>query len=187
MAPGILERVERIRGLEALADVPIRTVDPETSASEQLAAMTPDDLAELRAEEHPAARDSASCPRTSTSSTALESLASEGVAGYYRPEQGDIAVVDVDGLPRASAPWVVAHEYVHALQDQHHDIEATIDARPQGDAQTAVAALVEGDATLLMTAMAMSDALSGTACRCGDDQAAMRDGRHRPGVTSRRS
>ena len=67
----------------------------------------------------------------------------------------------------------MAHEYVHALQDQHHDIEATIDARPQGDAQSAVTALVEGDATLLMTALAMSDALAGTAMPVGDDPAAL--------------
>ncbi|HZW01152.1 MAG TPA: hypothetical protein VFF55_06240, partial [Candidatus Deferrimicrobium sp.] len=51
MAPGILERVERIRGLEALVDVPIRTVDPQVSASDQLEAITPDDLAQLRADE----------------------------------------------------------------------------------------------------------------------------------------
>ena len=103
----------------------------------------------------------------------MQTLASEGVAGYYRPEQGDIAIVDVDGVPDAFGPFVLAHEYVHALQDQHHDIEATIDSRPQGDAQTAVAALVEGDATLLMTALAMSDALSGTTAPLPDDQAAI--------------
>jgi hypothetical protein len=172
MAPGILERVERIRGLEALVDVPIRTVDPQVSASEQLAAITPDDLAQLRADEILLTR-LGFLPEGFDLLDALQTLASEGVAGYYRPEQGDIAIVDADGVPDAFAPWVVAHEYVHALQDQHHDIEATIDSRPQGDAQTAVTALVEGDATLLMTALAMSDALSGTSTPVPDDQTAL--------------
>ena len=100
----------------------------------------------------------------------MEQLAAEGVAGYYRPEQKDIAVVDTDGLLDAYAPWTLAHEYVHALQDQHFDIEATVDAAPQGDAQTAVGALVEGDATLLMTALALNDALSGTPPPAGTEQ-----------------
>ena len=68
----------------------------------------------------------------------LESLASQGVAGYYRPEQGDIAWSMSVACRMRFTPWVVAHEYVHALQDQHYDIEATIDAAPHGDAQTAV-------------------------------------------------
>jgi hypothetical protein len=172
MAPDILERVERVRGLEALVEVPIRTVAPEVSASEQLAAVTPEDLAELRADELLLTRLGL-LPEGTDLLEVLESLAGQGVAGYYRPEQGDIAIVHDDRVPDAFAPWVVAHEYVHALQDQHHDIEATIDARPQGDAQSAVIALVEGDATLLMTAMAMSDALAGAAMPIGDDPAAL--------------
>jgi hypothetical protein len=172
MAPAILDRVERIRGLEALVEVPVRTVDPEVSASEHLAAMRPDDLAQLRTDEILLTRLGL-LPEGTDLLEMLESLASQGVAGYYRPEQGDIAVVDVGGLPDAFTPWVVAHEYVHALQDQHYDIEATIDAAPLGDAQTAVTSLVEGDATLLMTALAMSDAFAGTAMPMPDDAASL--------------
>ena len=164
--------MERIRGLEALVEVPVRTVDPEVSASEHLAAMRPDDLAQLRTDEILLTRLGL-LPEGTDLLEMLESLASQGVAGYYRPEQGDIAVVDVGGLPDAFTPWVVAHEYVHALQDQHYDIEATIDAAPLGDAQTAVTSLVEGDATLLMTALAMSDAFAGTAMPMPDDAASL--------------
>ncbi len=169
LVPGMRERVEGIRGLPSLADVPIRTVEPEQAAREHLEAIRPEDLATLRDDEVLLQRIGL-VPQGFDLLGAMEQLAAEGVAGYYRPEQRDIAVVDADGLLDAFAPWTLAHEYVHALQDQHFDIEATLDAMPQGDAQTAVAALVEGDATLLMTALALNDALSGTPPPTGLEQ-----------------
>jgi hypothetical protein len=170
MAPQILERVEDIRGLAAIRQVPVRTVAPEASAREHLAAITTEDLEELRADETLLTRVGL-LPRGFDLLQAVEDLAAEGVAGYYRPEQGDIAIVDSDGSLDAYAPWTVAHEYVHALQDQHFDIEATVDAYPIGDGQAAVTALAEGDATLLMTALAMSDAVSGVPAPVPAEQA----------------
>ncbi len=160
MGPQILERVEAMRGLDATAPVPIRAVAPETAVSEHRGAMTADDRAELVGE-GTVLRRIGFLPADFDLLAAVDDLAMSGVAGYYRPEQGDIALVESTGLPLELAAWTVAHEYVHALQDQHYDIESTVDAAPQGDAQTAVSALAEGDATLLMTAVAMSDALSG--------------------------
>jgi hypothetical protein len=171
LMPGMRERVEDIRGLESRADVPIRTVEPEEAAREHLEAIRPEDLATLRDDEVLLQRIGF-VPQGFDLLKAMEQLAAEGVAGYYRPEQRDIAVVDADGLLDAFAPWTLAHEYVHALQDQHFGIEATLDAASQGDAQTAVGALIEGDATLLMTALALNDALSGTPPPAGLEQVA---------------
>jgi hypothetical protein len=169
LVPGMRQRVEAVRGLEGLADVPIRTVKPEEAARENLEAIRPEDLANLRDDEVLLQRIGF-VPKGFDLLDAVEQLAAQGVAGYYRPQQRDIAVVDSNGLLDALAPWTLAHEYVHALQDQHFDIQKTVEAAPQGDAQTAVSALVEGDATLLMTALALNDALSGTPPPVGADQ-----------------
>jgi hypothetical protein len=175
MGSGILQRVEDIRGLSTLERVPIRTVDPTASAREHLEAIRPADLRVLRDDET-LLRRIGFLPPGFDLLEAMEDLAGQGVAGYYRPEEGDIAIVDGDGTLDAYAPWTIAHEYVHALQDQHFDIQAVLDAAPRGDAQTAIGALIEGDATLLMMALAMRDALSGSAPPDPGEQAALETG-----------
>lgn len=79
-------------------------------------------------------------------------LYSEQVAGYYDPETSEMVVVrdatDQDGLtPTQEVTY--AHEVVHALQDQHFDLDAgPLDQEPLTDDQAlAVDALVEGDAS----------------------------------------
>lgn len=175
LAPGILQRVEEIRGLSTLEPVPIRTVDPEASVREHLEAIRPADLRALRADET-LLRRIGFLPADFDLLQAMEDLAGLGVAGYYRPEQGDIAIVDSDGALDAYAPWTIAHEYVHALQDQHFDIESALDDAPRGDAETAVGALIEGDATLLMMGLAMRDAVSGSVPPDPAGQAALETG-----------
>jgi hypothetical protein len=160
VAPEILERVEQIRGLQALTEVPVRAVDPEVAVLEAIEALEDEDIEELLADEAMLKRLGLLPDEMDLLST-LESFIGTDVAGYYRPDQADIAIVDSGDLGGGIGQWILAHEYVHALQDQHFDLEATRDAYPLGDAQTAVSALTEGDATFLMTAMATGDALSG--------------------------
>ena len=78
-------------------------------------------------------------------------LLGEQVAGYYDPTTDEMVVVassDSDGLS-ASDTATFAHEVVHALQDQHFDLETFSDLRLEGtsDESLAVTALIEGDAT----------------------------------------
>lgn len=83
-------------------------------------------------------------------------LLGQQVGGYYDTDTGAMNTL----LLRGSAPGdalplleqiVYAHEYTHALQDQHYDIDA-LQARAgdDGDRRFAVLALVEGDATAVM-------------------------------------
>ena len=55
-------------------------------------------------------------------------------------------------LPGPRDHWLglkLAHEFTHALQDQHYDIQAGYEARKgNNDRQLAYQALVEGDATV---------------------------------------
>ncbi|HEX8474775.1 MAG TPA: hypothetical protein VF666_12135 [Pyrinomonadaceae bacterium] len=77
-------------------------------------------------------------------------LYTEQVAGYYDPKTQQFYLadwIDVDGQKP-----VIAHELVHALQDQHFNLRRLEKwPKEEGDAELAAHALVEGDATLAMT------------------------------------
>jgi hypothetical protein len=77
------------------------------------------------------------------------SLLSEQVAGYYDPKAQQFYLADWIEL-EGQLP-VMAHELTHALQDQHFNLRR-FDKWPKGDsdAELAVHALIEGDATLAM-------------------------------------
>lgn len=79
-------------------------------------------------------------------------MLSGGVAGFYRPEENTLYVVSRTGLPGVNERVTFAHEFDHALQDQHttvfEDQDGLLD---QTDRILARQAIYEGDATLLMT------------------------------------
>ena len=83
-------------------------------------------------------------------------LYSTGVAGYYDPETGEMVVVSDDtgnGL-NSSDEFTYAHEFIHALQDLHFDLNEFLHYDDpewniaNADASTARRAVIEGDATL---------------------------------------
>ena len=79
----------------------------------------------------------------------LQDVYATGVAGYYDPEANEMIVVSDSGSSDAFAQITYAHEFVHALTDQHFDLEALqkqVD-RLDDEADMAFHALVEGDAT----------------------------------------
>ncbi|MBW2526319.1 MAG: hypothetical protein JRI23_19210, partial [Deltaproteobacteria bacterium] len=85
----------------------------------------------------------------------IYALLEEQVAGFYDPEIP--ALVLLDDLSESGAEETLAHELVHALQDQHYDLETKLDYRPHdSDSVAAVQTLSEGDAT-----HAMFDAAAG--------------------------
>lgn len=70
-------------------------------------------------------------------------------AGIYVPEQEQLYVSADQLANNPEAQALLAHAYVHALQDQHFDLEAVQERAATIDAQLAIQALIEGDATLL--------------------------------------
>jgi hypothetical protein len=74
------------------------------------------------------------------------------VAGLYDPVAEKLYVVSKEGGVGPVEQVYYSHEYDHALQDQHFDLEAvTDDLEDQSDRLLARQALVEGDAYQLMT------------------------------------
>lgn len=85
--------------------------------------------------------------------TLLLALYTEQIAGYYDPETEEIYLIADLGLLGQMERLTYAHEYVHAMQDQHFDLEALgfrDGAEQDFDSEylIAVRALVEGDASL---------------------------------------
>lgn len=71
------------------------------------------------------------------------------LAGFYEP--GDKTMYLAADLGRKEADATLAHELVHALQDQHWDLGPKLRFRPDaGDVTSAVHALAEGDAMSAM-------------------------------------
>jgi hypothetical protein len=71
------------------------------------------------------------------------------LAGYYEPADGTMYMASDLGDEEADA--TLAHELVHALQDQHWNLQERSKYRPgEGDRSEAVSALAEGDATSAM-------------------------------------
>ncbi len=76
-------------------------------------------------------------------------LLQDQLAGYFEPADGTMYMASDLGDDEADA--TLAHELVHALQDQRWDLESRSRYRPgDGDRSEAVSALAEGDATSAM-------------------------------------
>ena len=81
----------------------------------------------------------------------LLELYSEQVIGYYDPGTDHLYVVE--GVARSAAAPVVAHELVHALQDQLVHLDSLVARERGNDRQLAAQAAAEGQATLVMVTL----------------------------------
>jgi len=100
----------------------------------------------------------------------LIELLQEQVGGLYDPRTRELRLMRrmiitepvnpirrmLLGDPEDEARIVMAHEITHALQDQHYRLDRMAKDRPRdSDLETAIASLVEGDATVAMMAWFM--------------------------------
>jgi len=96
----------------------------------------------------------------------LLELYTEQVIGYYDPASDRLYVID--GVDREMLRPVLVHELVHALQDQHVNLDSLIASQANvdepvlylNDRQTAAQAAIEGHATLVMLAF-LAETMSG--------------------------
>lgn len=76
----------------------------------------------------------------------LLDLYTEQVAGYYDP--GSNTLYGVEGADPAQLKLVLAHELVHALQDQYTNLDSLLSLKGDDDRQSAAQAILEGQANL---------------------------------------
>jgi len=88
-------------------------------------------------------------PRDFDYEKSLLALLDAQLAGFYEPR--DKTMYLLADLPEKEREATLAHELVHALQDQHYGLENLIKYRDDAtDALSAIHALAEGDATSAM-------------------------------------
>ena len=158
-------QVPPLRQLEPLRTVPTRIIDPaqlRQSLEQQLDA--PGSSAAMVAEQDLLVRLGLASPGLDLRALSLATLTSQ-VLGFYDPATHSMTIVNRIGDFGLTARFTVAHEYTHALQDQHFDFArlGVNDSFPT-DRVLALHALIEGDATLLsglwmQTHISLSDLL----------------------------
>ncbi|ELZ33968.1 hypothetical protein C474_03375 [Halogeometricum pallidum JCM 14848] len=132
-----MARVERIRGLEFREAVPVEIISRERYRSESDAFRSdPDPWQEQVYEAAFLVGENESV------SDVLNQLYGGAIAGYYTPSDDRIVVVS-DGETPTMSRATLAHELVHALQDQHFGFAST---PPTHDGRIAANGLSEGDA-----------------------------------------
>ena len=88
---------------------------------------------------------------TRLSPDAAEDDADASTVGYYDSETEELVVRGTD-LDDVDVRVTIVHELVHALQDQHYDMDALYEATADDGEATALDFLIEGDATAVETA-----------------------------------
>ena len=145
-------QVPPIRGLEPRQPVQVRLLERSAAARELRAIFERDTPpAEFAAQEGLLKRLGLVPAELDLKALVLELLTVQ-VLGFYDPKTGQMTVLSRTGKLGPLERVVLAHEYTHALQDQHFDLEELQrDEATEGDRALARRALVEGDATLLMS------------------------------------
>jgi hypothetical protein len=85
-------------------------------------------------------------------------LLGEQVAAFYDQHQHKLVMYEDATLDNAQNRVVLAHELTHALQDQHFGLKKLpLEIKTNDDRAAAASALVEGDATLVMSEFMLSN------------------------------
>jgi hypothetical protein len=144
----LLPEIEKISHLEALYVPEVRVASAATLESyllERMETEYPDDDLDKMARAY---QEFGLLPDDVDLKRMLVDLLLEQALGYYDPAR-DVLFIRAD-VPQAGVEQVLVHELVHALQDQHIDLDSLIRARSQNDARMAAQSAMEGHATLAM-------------------------------------
>ena len=140
-----------IRELDALTTVPYEFISRDQFRQDLIALNDQDVTPEQRAAEERFLKRMGLLPADADLNALILELYGGSVAAFYRPDTGRFYIIESDQPFGALDEITVAHEYTHALQDQHFDLEGTRITDPsEGDAALAQLAVIEGDATLTM-------------------------------------
>jgi hypothetical protein len=148
----VVQQMPPIRELDELTDVPYEFITRQEFTDGLLELQFSEIPQETRDAEERLYKRLGLLPDDADIDELLVELYGEQAAAYYRPDTKRFYIIsDSQDSISASDEIIVAHEYTHALQDQHFDLEAArIKDVTQGDAALGQLGAVEGDATLAM-------------------------------------
>jgi hypothetical protein len=156
----MLKRVERVRGLDASKRIPGVLLDRDALIAQVKKHVSCELPPEAIHNEGLALQLLGFVPLQFDYEAAEYHLLEEQLAGYYEPADGTMYMASDLGDDEANA--TLAHELVHALQDQHYNLQERSKYRQgDGDRSEAVSALAEGDATSAMFDVMITQASPG--------------------------
>jgi len=147
--------VTELRGLRFRRQVPVTIESPNKLARRLLRTLDAETDEARKAREGRALAVLGELPQGTDLPRLLRRIQAESVLGFYLPgrdPKGRLYVRSSRGLD-PYARVVLAHEFTHALTDQHYDLtrsDRLAAATGRDDEETAYSALAEGDATLVM-------------------------------------
>lgn len=148
----IEQQVAAIRGLDANVAVNPILLDEAAIEAALRADFDRDTPAALLASTERAQRALGLIPPDASLKDLELDLLTQQVIGFYDPKTKRMSVKSTTGALGVLEQITFAHEFDHALQDQHFDLTGLGTAvADQGDRSLARLSVAEGDATLLMT------------------------------------
>lgn len=150
----LIAQTEDLRGLKTLTEVKIEFLDRDGLRAKMETAMEEEQERSDFAAVEQMIKLLGLIPQDSDLREEVMGIQESQLLGFYEPESDTFYLVDETQdqpmSPLDQATFV--HEYVHALQDQYYDLSAvTSDDSPYNeDQRSAMQALAEGDATMLM-------------------------------------
>ncbi|HZU83364.1 MAG TPA: hypothetical protein VE987_10630 [Polyangiaceae bacterium] len=157
----MLKRVETARGLDAKKSVPGLLLDRAALIARVKEHVSRELPAEAIRNEGLTLELLGFVPTQFDYEAAEYRLLQDQLAGYYEPADGTMYMAS--DLADDEADATLAHELVHALQDQRWNLQERSKYRPgDGDRSEAVSALAEGDATSAMFDVIIARAAPGS-------------------------
>ena len=148
----IEQEVAALRGLQPTGDVARKTLDEAQLAAEMEKLYHEESPPELVAANERFYKALGLLPPDASLGDLTVEMLSGRVAGYYRDDQKTLYVVSRSGEIGANEKITFAHEFNHALQDQHYTIFKDQEGvTNRSDWLLARQAVYEGDSSLLMT------------------------------------
>ncbi len=145
----VVAQVPPIRQLEPTKVVPYKMITRDDFQNYLISSADEDTTPDWRAAEERFLKRLGLLPQDANLDQLLLQLYTQEVAAYYDPADGTFYIIARDAPFGPVDKVTTSHEYTHALQDQHFDLEGSRIKDPsQGDAALGQLAVIEGDATL---------------------------------------
>ena len=144
----VVATVPAVRELEPTRDVPYELITREQFQEDLVELNDAEVPVEVRQAEERLYKRLGLLPEDADLDALVQELYGQQVLAYYQPLNGHFYLIGDDESLSGTDKLVVAHEYTHALQDQHFNLNDMVSDNTRGDAQLAELAVVEGDATL---------------------------------------
>lgn len=162
MVAGMLQHMARLRELPPASPVHARVIDRGQMLEQVRATVREQVPADAIRGESDFLQAMGFLPESFDYEAGVYRMLQSELAGYYDPEKQLMFLMD--DLKPTDRETTLAHELVHALQDQHYNLGPKLRFVPDGnDRQAAIQCLAEGDAT-----SAMLDFLLGPSQRAVD-------------------